>query len=106
MIRFLPGDLVWVNKNEVGILPLKADGSESGYQGQLPIAGTACTIIRHAFAKDYPSSQRRATFEPGLTFAGLAASTSWLVMIANELWLVDDGRLNKRIYTPRQTTTL
>ena len=103
MTRFVPGDLVWINKNEVGILPIQAGSDADGYQNVFPAPGTACTIIRHAMARDYPSWHRRATYEPGQTYAGYAASTSWLVMIANELWLFDDGRLNKRIYTPRKS---
>jgi hypothetical protein len=42
------------------------------------------------------------SYEPGQTYAGLAASTSWLVLVLNEIWIIDDCRLNKRVYTPRK----
>lgn len=103
MSRFAPGDLVWVNKNEIGMIPIKADATEVGYQEQIPAAGTAGTIIRHALARDFPAWQRRNTYEAGITYAGLAAKTSWLIVIRNELWLFDNGRLNKRVYTPRKS---
>ena len=103
MTRFAPGDLVWINKNEVGFVPIKADFAEAGYQGSIPPPGAAGTIVRHALARDFPPWQRRNTFEAGVTYAGFASKTSWLILIEGELWLVDDGRLNKRIYTPRKS---
>jgi hypothetical protein len=99
--RFKPGDLAWVNKNfNCSFMPLKQGGAVGDTPSPEP--GTACTIIRKAMVKDYPQHHRRMTYEPGQTYAGLAASTSWLCLLGGEVWIIDDCRLNKRLYTPRK----
>ena len=101
MTRFKPGDLAWINKNiGCSFLPLKQGSPTSDAAALEP--GTPCTIIRRAMVKDYPKHHQRMTYEPGQTYAGLAASTSWLVLLGGEIWIVDDCRLNKRVYTPRK----
>lgn len=101
MTRFKPGDLAWINKNfHCSFVPMLQGGASP--ETSPPEPGTACTIIRKSMVKDYPLHHRRMSYEPGQTYAGLAASTSWLVLVLNEIWIIDDCRLNKRVYTPRK----
>ena len=101
MTRFKPGDLAWINKNtNCSFLPIRQGASGIATETLEP--GTPCTVIRKAMVKDYPMHHRRMNYEPGQTYAGLAASTSWLVLLNNEVWIIDDCRLNKRVYTPRK----
>lgn len=97
---FKPGDLAWINKNDCSFLPFRTDAEFSISMSLAP--GTPCTIIRRALVKDYPPSHRRSTYEPGQTYAGLAASTAWMVLLEGEVWVIDECRLNKRLYTKRK----
>lgn len=97
--RFKPGELAWVNRNDCSFLPFKVNFFE---KSEILTPGTACTIIRRALVKDYPSWHRRTSYEPGQSYAGLAASTAWMVLLEGEMWIVDECRLNKRLYTPRK----
>lgn len=62
--------------------------------------GKPCTIIRHAFAKDY-GVYKRSTIG-GESVAARWARAAWLVLYDGVPTMIEDDLLNKRCYKPRK----
>lgn len=99
--EFIPGQLVWISSRVSGWSNGLKQVSK-GYPERVELkAGTPCTVIRKAQAKDFGTYARHT--HKGTSTAMKIARTAWLVLYEGTPTMIDSDWLIKRHYTPRKT---
>ena len=93
---FRPGELAWVTQSRQRALIPIVMCSTGEFVSIDP--GGAVTIIRKALARDMPREWQRQTIGTRLTFARYFTASGWVVLWDDQLVIINDKNLNRRIY--------